>query len=361
VLHLWVGLAAGLLLSVMGLSGSALIFRSELEPRLRPNLLRVTPRSERASWQAILANARRAAPEATILYVFTAPDAKSSHAVWLKDGRRVYVDPYSARVLGTGRAEEGLFGFLSELHIRLLSGETGHTVIGVAGLMLIVLALTGLAVWWPRRTVVARESFWQRGFRVHWEKNGKVITYDLHRVAGALVAVSLIVIATCGASLVFAEPATAIVYRLLGGAPPGKVKAGSGTTTGVLPLDALVNRGQAALPGARLTRISFPTKSGAPLALRFRQPGEWHPNGMTSVYLDSHNGNVLRVDDATRASAAQRILNLRYPVHIGVWGGTWSQMLHVVLGLMPAFLFVSGLLIWLGKQRGKARNRARHR
>src|SRR5438105_3997983 len=45
---------------------------------------------------------------------------------------------------------------LLELHDDLLAGEAGRRINGVGALLVIVLACTGLVVWWPGRRAVRR-------------------------------------------------------------------------------------------------------------------------------------------------------------------------------------------------------------
>jgi uncharacterized iron-regulated membrane protein len=111
-------------------------------------------------------------------------------------------------------------------------------------------------------------------------------------------------------------------------------------------LDAAIASAQQALPGARVTRITPPSKANAPIIVRLRFPEEIHPNGQSNVYIDRHSGRVLRADDARVAARSQRLMNLRYPLHIGRWGGILSRVLHFLLGLVPAVLYVTGLMMW---------------
>ena len=62
LLHRWVGLTVGLLLAVVGLSGSALVFREEIDLALNPELLRVEVRDARQPLAAVVGAARAAYP-----------------------------------------------------------------------------------------------------------------------------------------------------------------------------------------------------------------------------------------------------------------------------------------------------------
>ena len=104
------------------------------------------------------------------------------------------------------------------------------------------------------------------------------------------------------------------------------------------------------MPEGELRRISFPQKAGAPLILRKKRPDDLHPNGMNYIYLDSATGQVLAIDDASKAGWGTRLMNARYPIHIGLWGGTFSRVLAVFIGISPLLLFISGFIIWNGRR-----------
>jgi uncharacterized iron-regulated membrane protein len=80
--------------------------------------------------------------------------------------------------------------------------------------------------------------------------------------------------------------------------------------------------------------------------IRKRLSGDLHPNGMSYVYLDPYTAAVLRVDRSDAAPPGQWLMNLRYPVHIGHWGGLVTQCLHFIVGFMPSVLFVTGCRMW---------------
>ncbi|MDF2439588.1 MAG: hypothetical protein JWN98_572 [Abditibacteriota bacterium] len=196
---------------------------------------------------------------------------------------------------------------------------------------------------------------------MRWNTNWKGRNYELHRVGGALACGGLIVIALTGTALVWATWFGETLSRATGQRSKVRPRA-SLSATKVLSLDVLVQRADAAFSGGQLMRISFPAKVGAPLIVRKKMPGDLHPNGVNYIYLDPHSGRVLRVDAAARAAIDGRLMNARYPVHIGLWGGSLSTLTrigHALLGLMPLALFISGLVLWWNRQQRARRSKRR--
>lgn len=350
-LHLTVGLTVGMLVAVLGLSGSLLVFRPEIERALDPAVRRAQPDGRApAPLQVVLAQAERARPGVPVTHLFVAPGPEDTHEIWYRgDERRVYVDPYTAAVRGQREAGRTPFGWLTLLHTHLLSGETGERVVGWGGVGLLGLAASGLFLWWPVRL----RQFGER-VRVRWRGGTRRAAVDLHRAGGFWTAAFLLLAAATGIALAFTEWTAATVYRAAGTSPPPKPKAPKPPSdASILPLGNLLTRADAALPGGVVRRVTFPGKAGQPLVVRKRFPGEAHPNGINYIYLDPATGAVLRVDAAARAGGPRRLLDARYPLHIGRWGGTATRLLHAAGGLMPAVLYATGVYLWWTKRRAR--------
>lgn len=126
-----------------------------------------------------------------------------------------------------------------------------------------------------------------------------------------------------------------------------------------LPLDEIVERADRALPGGEVTYLTLPQEPGSPVVVRVKLPEELHPNGRNFVYLhlDPDQGTVVHGENALTAPAGTRAYNVLYPLHIGRWGGSLSRVLYSLLGLLPLVLFVSGVLMWRNRTRGRSRKR----
>jgi uncharacterized iron-regulated membrane protein len=341
--HLYAGLTVGALLAVMGLTGAALVFGEELDRQLQPEVSVVVPGD---GWvpvsrvlESVTASQGGASPR--FLRMPQRPDAPLVAWMDAHGSRRVYVDPYSGAVLGVRAVGDSLVATLRELHVSLLSGETGEAVVGASGCVLIVLGLSGLVLWWPGRRKLAL------GFTVRRPLLWRRANYDLHKLGGIFSLVFLLLSALTGVSLVFPAPFEQTL-RWATRAPPRSAPPAPGPAAGEpLPIDVLLAAADRSLPGARTTRIDLPASPGAVLRVRKRFPEELHPLGMSLVYVDRHSGAVLRAERALEAPLASRLLALRYPLHIGVWGGTATRCLAVLTGLFPAGLFLTGFFLWL--------------
>lgn len=180
-IHFWAALIATPFALIAALTGILYIFTPQIEQHLYAHLDQVQPRGERMALDDVVDAARAAVPPgATLSAVFPAWRADDSvrvlfipprhastmgaHAMhsmppsapvspWLADaiGTTVYVDPYSAQILGTQIARERFGAWSKKLHSSLLQGEGWRWMIELAASWLMVMLLTGIWLWWPRR------------------------------------------------------------------------------------------------------------------------------------------------------------------------------------------------------------------
>ena len=340
-LHRWLGLSAALVIAFLGLSGSALVFRPELDAKFNPRLLQVEPGGARTSWQANLSAVKARFPDSKVSFVFVGKSATDADEWWLDGGdTRVYQNPYSSQITGTRERGGDFFTWLHDAHTHLFVGEWGEQIAGWSGLILASLCVSGLVLWWPRGN-------WKRAFVPNLRTNWRGKIYGLHRVGGFWLAGFLLVSALTGAALVWPD----VVTRIVGAPEKPKGVASAGP---MRPLDELVGAANAAFPDGRLTRIAFPKKASGPVIVRKKLDDELHPNGMNNIALDGASGRVLWQNDTRRAGVGERVMNLRYPLHIGVAGGGVSRVVAVLVGLSPLWFGVSGFLMWRARWKKKS-------
>ena len=199
-LHLWVGIALGAYILMICLTGSVLVYRNELYTKFAPTPRVVTPSGARMSEEALKAAARRAYPGFDVTNYYPGPAADHAVEIYLERARvrrQRFFDPYTGKDLGDSIPAGFRFtAWLLDLHDNLLSGERGRRVNAAGAVLVLVLAATGAAVWWPgvtswRRslTVAFRRKqrftwrlhsalgFWFAGFVVMWGVSGLYLSY----------------------------------------------------------------------------------------------------------------------------------------------------------------------------------------
>jgi uncharacterized iron-regulated membrane protein len=277
--HLWTGLAIGLYVVVMSLTGSAVVFRGELGRALTP-LQRVVPSGPRMPVGELTAIAQKLYPRFAVDEVRTSSDPGAAVEIVFRRANRYrdrVFDPYTGKDLGDRvRREPRSIEWLADLHDNLLGGEKGRTINGILAVAFTVLCLTGAVVWWPG------VRLWRRSMGVRFRGSWSRIAWETHSAMGFWVFALLLLWAISGIYLAFPNP-----FYLLSDA------------------------------------IEHVTGSA--------RAADWANNTFSEIA----------------------------ELHFGRFAGTWTKVAYVVLGLVPAALFVTGFVMWWARKIGVRRVSAR--
>ena len=365
-IHLWVGLVAGLHIVLLGLSGSALVFRADIERWQVSDWLTVQLQDKRFSLDEAVAHALREYPERELSKVVVPATAHESIEVVLQlrnpptlkaaDLISIYVDPYSLRILGERRRAAGIMWYLQDFHYALLAGELGLKINGIAALALLALALSGPVLWWPGL------DRWRSALHIR-RQPAAARWRDIHGVSGIISWLAIMLITLTALYFAFRGTATAALTLASGAAsvaPPAVLhrpatESSRDAPPAFAPLSALLQNARQAEPTARFDELRPARTLRRPASISFRLPGDTVP-GRHRMFLDPTTGTVLRVDRFESLDAGGRLFASMAPWHFGSFGGRLTQWLWFVIGLVPTMLLGSGFWLWLRKRRGSPVN-----
>jgi len=210
-IHLWTGIAAGLYILIVSVSGSAVVFRRELMRSLanRPEVSAHDATTHRLDEGELAAAAARAFPDYHVTKVWRGRNGERPVDIWMTRGTdqlKHLFDPYTGADLGESIPRGvRVLDWLVSLHDDLLGGFTGRAVNGVGAIVLVLLCLTGAAIWWPGT------ASWRRSLGVQWRAGWKRVNWDLHSAIGFWAFLFVFMWAVSGVYLVFPHPFMAVV------------------------------------------------------------------------------------------------------------------------------------------------------
>jgi uncharacterized iron-regulated membrane protein len=308
--HLWTGIALGLYVFVISVTGSAIVFRNELYNSLWPGPRVVAVGPHHFTHDELRAAALRAYPQYRVSWIWDAkqqPD--QAIEIWLdRKGHKKQrlFDPYTGQDLGESRPYSiQLMAWLMDLHVNLLSGKMGRVVNGACAVFVLGLSMTGAVLWWPgiRR--------WRRGLTVQPTSNWKLFNWELHSVIGLWMLPFVFMFGVVGVYAGFPEPFQAFVNK-------------------IAPLNVYRPIPDASMaPNVSVIPVSTPTAR----PLRFRP----------------------------KYSTGDKIIRWFSYLHFGNFGGWPTKALWTIIGLAPAFLFVTGVLMWWNRVVSPSARRIRRR
>lgn len=186
--HLWTGLALALYVVFISLTGSAIVFRREMDAALCPRIVMVQPHGPRLSNAQLTAAAQRVFRRVrhfnpALVQVRSPRVPGAAVEAWYRVGNRGrlqrLIDPYSGKDLGDAAPCEPAFvAVIADLHDELLGGESGTAINGAGAVALTLMCLTGIVLWWPG------QSRWRRSLHVRRGVGWRRFIWDLHSMVG---------------------------------------------------------------------------------------------------------------------------------------------------------------------------------
>ncbi|HWY67509.1 MAG TPA: PepSY-associated TM helix domain-containing protein [Terriglobales bacterium] len=350
-LHLWAGLTAALFLFLLGVSGALVAFEGEIDRALNAKLSYVHPEGQPLSLDAITARLLAANPGAKIEEFGLPQRADFSLFVGLKDASgknlALFMNPYTGEVLGSDDQANHFANKVHQFHTHLLVGEIADEITGWSSVFLLVLSITGIVLWWPRKL-----------FRLSWdflrgEGSLKRFNYDLHNLVGVASSIFLFIFAWTGICIHW-EREVGKLAQQLSSTPAVRPVSPEIPASGSVPLspDRIVQIAHNTLPEARITGIQLPESPKQAITIGLKFPEDHTPAGRSRIRIDAYSGKVLQVQSSRDMSAAVKYARIwNRELHTGDIFNLPMRILAAFFSLMLPILAITGPLIWWNRRK----------
>lgn len=311
-LHLWLSLPLGIIISIICLSGAALVFERDITQALQRSLYTVVPPSEDTqplSPSQLATHIQAQVSDSLHLssLLLSANPHETAFASFRETGRKqLSVNPYTGEVLGWTQSYP-FFQTMRKLHRWLLDppaskGEksVGKIIVGITTLVMVFILISGLIIWIPRTRKALKNRLsvsCTKGWRRFW--------YDSHVAIGFYSTLLLLVMALTGLTWSFGWYRTA-AYSLFGETP---------SSTQVRHTDKGKDR-------SRKDEVKITWKDA-------------------------------------NASAPQSLKGWFYAFHTGSWGGITTKILYFLAALFGGILPLSGYYLWWKRTRRREKSQIR--
>ncbi|MFB9262533.1 PepSY-associated TM helix domain-containing protein [Bradyrhizobium erythrophlei] len=354
--HSWLGLIGGIVVVLIGLTGSFIVFYREIDAALNPALYASAGPEQIVTLTEVMRAAATAdtAPISTIV----APDR--TWPVWVvihthesEKGRypnrwTTMVDPSNGKVLGRRDYTNAFALTVYRLHYTLLLYEWwGKEVVGVVGFILLSLALSGLYLWWPRQGRFWRSISVRKGVSFHR------FLVDIHNTAGFWALIELLVISITGVGIVFPDVVRPVAGILSPATPDPspRIETPPPKGTPLLPADAIVRIAQATRPSLTVAMLNPPTEMRNTWRVLFRPEGaDPAVRSRGAIWIDPWSGAVVHDRTSDAMSMGDRYMTEQLWLHNGATFGLIGRLLVFTAGFAPLALFISGGIMWLKKR-----------
>lgn len=358
-LHLWLGLASGLVVLVVAATGCLLVFEDELDEWANHDFyfVSVPQHAQRLPLDSLVNSAAAYDPSLKIsrIYIETKADDRSV-VFWAKKGKKqtwwIAVNPYTGKVIKTIDNNKRFFGVVLNLHRTLCMNEVGKAITGASCLIFAIMIITGLVLWWPKRWKLLKQRT-----RIQWSSNWKRLNWDLHAVGGFYVHIVLFFIALTG--LTWAYPwFNNAIYMVFDGKPMKKNEAPANIVKQPIQAgfyESIYQQTNNKLAYKGRIGMIMPEKENLSITVN-KMNRESSVSNITDVlYFEKGTGHLLKENLFKNSSTGNKVRRMVYPIHTGSLYGWPTQIIALIAALVAFSLPITGLLIYLGRKKKKTK------
>ncbi len=353
-IHLWLGLASGIVLFVVCLTGTVLTFEHEIKDFFAEEF-----KIEASNKKIAVSSLIKILEEKEIGFVtgVTVPSGNLEPYVFnikkdLKErrGSKVFVNPFNSEVQKVEKTSADAFLFsMFKLHRWLmLDTNIGRPIVGVSTIIFLILSLTGIVLWFPRR--VKLKNF-KQGLKIKFNANWKRINHDLHNTLGFYACIFIVIMGLTGLCWSFEgyrEGLSTVLGTKVFNRSSVKINVDKISSDKMLNVDKLIARANQTLDYKGELSVTFPSKRNNYYSFRKSDEASFSPVFTDKLYLDA-SGKVLAVDYFKDKPFNVKIASLIKPLHTGEIYGMFSKIIYFLACLIATSLPVTGTIIWLNK------------
>lgn len=354
--HGWIGVVLGLFIILVAGSGASLAFMSEMFLAQYGEVLEAEAPRPGASYtnvDAMFASAQelrgdKFVPTGVLMPHTRVPKVSTAMVFGMEEGgdplypMMVSVDPWTAEAKGAFSLGDAFGHDMIDFHFELVMGEAGATFVAVLGLLLVLFAVTGLWLWWPRKGYV-----WRKARAPALRGRGRDKLFQLHGWLGVWTALLVLLFSLSGTATIRPDwfGPTLVDPHLR--EPTGGVWARQ--CEGQTSFGEAVRLGQAQFPGKTLSTMYV--VPGEPIHVYFRGPGDLNAiEGDSLAWVHPSCPGVIQAIDIAELPIGERLHAMMFSLHGGyTFGPVLGPALVVVTGISLVFFAVSGIIVFFAR------------
>jgi uncharacterized iron-regulated membrane protein len=378
-IHRWIGIGLLVLLVPIAVSGALLTYHDEFDSLVHPKRWTVSGPERALSPSQYMARVSAAAEPNEIVTGIRFPESTSHPVVVMarqgtepaSGGRprsfAYYIDPPTGTVLDKVDFRSSWVGFMHVFHGNLsIPQYSGRQIVGWAGVGMLILSLTGIWLWWPRRGSLLTALKWRRA---------PYTSHNLHQTLGFWISIPLAVVSLTGIYLSFPQTARSLMSSIAPmQAPPQRTFGAAILEKPNLTADEALRFARTAEPALRPASLFLPTVPARPKGEQGRSKGEgregregrareassptWRvqfrdaDQNPVTVTVDDQGGAARRLPDPLAGNRAAQWIRW---IHDGSRGSEVWRFIVFLTGVFPVIFAVTGLMMWSRARRNRRR------
>ncbi|HYH55078.1 MAG TPA: PepSY-associated TM helix domain-containing protein [Anseongella sp.] len=361
-IHHWAGLYTGILIGVLSLTGALAVFIPEIDSFIKKVHYRASSSpsaSGRPEFSRSLSALTRQYGDFRSVSVELPAQAGEVAEIKLLmpvgsglETFAFFIDTGRDRILASRIHQNSLANYMRQMHVRLYEGNWGRQLVGLGGIALALLVITGLLIYgnfmkrqaWPD----IRKG---RGLRI--------VMADWHKILGIGALAFNLVIALTGAWLGL-QPWLMkwLDIRQPNGYRPEVIMDKEQDKKLSIDWKAALEAAEKEFPELIPRQIVPSVNGSATIAFRGNLRGTVYEREINTLVLSKQTLTPLFKYDIRQQSFGDKFYFIQEALHFGDFGGLALKVLYALLGLVSAFLSVSGFLVFLCRTKTRERKTA---
>jgi uncharacterized iron-regulated membrane protein len=352
-IHLYLGLAVGLIVMTTCFTGAVLVFEEELQHLFHKQRYYMEAGNEKQPIEQLLLALKAKEPAAKVTRVQVFNDPKRSVVVNYQGGKfsQAFFNPYTGELIELYNHKDSFFYLMFDLHRWLLSGDTGKLIVGISTSVFLFILITGIILWWPRNKAILLQRL-----KVKAGAGWKRMNHDLHIVTGFYTAIFLFIFAFTGLAWSFQWFNNGI-YKITNSPvkPPKPPVSVYQANSKRISIDQLMQEAKLLNEEVVHFAVNLPKDSVEPITIHVLCRNAIHETATNAIYLDQYTGvRIGKLAFAERSTGAKVRASFK-PIHTGSIFGTPSKIIALIACICGTTFPITGVIMWLNRTRKKAR------
>ncbi|MEN2414330.1 PepSY-associated TM helix domain-containing protein [Flavobacterium mesophilum] len=354
-IHKWLGLISGLIVFIVCITGCIFCFHDEIKDITRKEWRLVEPQNKAFLLPSVLKEkALEVVPKNKVSMVAYYGKNRSAIVYTYSDTENLYLyfNPYSGQYLKTENPKSDFFIIVEYIHLYLLLPDyIGKHIIGGATIIFILLLISGIIQWWPKR-----KSDIKRSFTIKWNAKWRRVNYDWHNTSGFYIALIALILAITGLTFTYEWVGDGIYKTFnFGGDKEAETKTPVIDTTkfktnAVDAIDKAFVQTMKMQPKAEMFFVMIPQQKGAivstgayPHTLRYDQ--------QSNYYFHPSSGKLIKSQTFDRKTLGLQVVEMNYGIHTGQVLDLPGKIIAFTVSLLASALPITGFIIWFGRSK----------
>ena len=352
--HKWLSIPTGIIITVVCLTGALLVFQDEILEMVHPTHYFIKDSNkEPIPLGELIPMVNRQLDSNSVANVTIYAESDRTYRMGLKEGFRetAFVNQYTGEVTGFYKFRESGFYPIMCIH-RWLMDDTrtwGKYAVGISTLVFIIILITGVIIWVPRK-------FKKAHFKVSLKNGRRRLFYDLHNVLGIYACILLLVMSLSGLMWSFEWYRNGI-FSIFGAEVAqtqghgGGNRQGGGRTEGqekpemnILQWQNILNNLKEQNEGYEYIRVQ---DGSASVHLKSAALSRNSDN----YTFDKRSGEIVDVKLFRDQEKTSKVWAWMYSLHVGNYWGLLSKILTFIVALIGASLPITGYYLFFVRKR----------